>query len=412
MLSLSTGGLSAEPDSSPGVVSEKPASGPFVEVDGKFLVPYVEKIPGTNVSFEMIPVPGGEFLLGSPAEEAGRTDDEGPQVRIRTAPFWIGRSEVTWAEYHAYMDMYEGFKQLQIAAATAAGTDKAAATADGVLIRDHSREADQFGDGVQIDAVTSPTPLYDPSFTYGGGEDPQQPAVTMTQYAARQYTKWLSGVTQREYRLPSEAEWEYAARAGSTTAYSFGDDPVQLGEYAWLDDNADGRTHVVAGKKPNAWGLYDTLGNVGEWTLDEFAPDRYAKVREAFAEPVPAADAVLWPERLFPRVIRGGGWLDEADRCRTAARYMSDDEEWKLSDPNFPHSPWWYTEEPATAVGLRVIRPFAPMTADEKRRAWEADVDEVRQDVKMRLGEGRGAMGLPDPKLPAAIDAANRADAK
>src|SRR4051812_29864052 len=86
-----------------GIVSKAPAKGRSVKVDEGYMVPYVEKIPGTDVTFEMIPIPGGEFLMGSPAGEANRSTDEGPQVRIKVEPFWMGKCEVTWGEYRAFM---------------------------------------------------------------------------------------------------------------------------------------------------------------------------------------------------------------------------------------------------------------------------------------------------------------------
>ena len=100
-----------------GIVATAPEGVRSVKVDGGFMVPYVEKIPGTDVSFEMIPVPGGEFLMGSPTSEANRSKDEGPQVRVKVEPFWIGKTEVTWAEYRSYMAMYDAFKKLQRLAA-------------------------------------------------------------------------------------------------------------------------------------------------------------------------------------------------------------------------------------------------------------------------------------------------------
>jgi hypothetical protein len=227
----------------------------------------------------------------------------------------------------------------------------------------------------------------------------------MTHYAARQYTKWLSGITGAEYRLPGEAEWEYAARAGTTTPYSFGGDAKELGRYAWFDENADYQTHPVGSKAPNPWGLYDMHGNVAEWTLDEYQANRYEELAPG---PQDADKIVLWPTKVFPRVIRGGSWLDTADRCRSAARIKSEEKEWKLSDPNRPLSPWWYTEEPAMGVGMRVVRPLAAMSADVKRRAWEADAEDVRLDVEARLKEGRGVLGVADASLPAAVEAAKK----
>jgi formylglycine-generating enzyme required for sulfatase activity len=397
--------LAAEPLVKRGIVPEAPATGRSVKIDSGYMVPYVEKIPGTDVTFEMIPVPGGEYLMGSAAGEAARSKDEGPQVRIKVEPFWMGKCEVSWGEYRSFMAMYDAFKKMQRLAAI--GVDKGATgptEKDLRLIKMHAW-SDKLAADWNVDAVTSPTPLYDSSFTYGVGEQPNQPAVTITPYAARQYTKWLSGILGNNYRLPSEAEWEYAARAGTTTAWSFGDNPKDLEQYAWIDSNGESKTHPVGTKRPNPWGLYDMHGNVGEWTLDQYSPDTYAKLGSGVVD---TKTAVQWPTKLFPRVVRGGSWLEPAAMSRSAARHPSEDREWKLSDPNIPLSPWWFTEEPATAVGLRVMRPLKPLTADEKKRVWEADVEDVREDVKDRLREGRGAIGVADESLPAAVEAANK----
>jgi sulfatase modifying factor 1 len=390
-----------------GIVSQPPASGRSVKVDDGYMVPYIEKIPGTDVTFEMIPVPGGEFLMGSPDSEADRGKDEGPQARIKVEPFWMGKCEVTWGEYRAFMAMYDAFKKMQRLTANAKASNSDGPTEKDLrLIKMHAWN-DKLGADWNVDAVTSPTPLYDSSFTYGVGEQPNQPAVTITPYAARQYTKWLSGVLGNNYRLPAEAEWEYAARAGTKTAWSFGDDPKQLEDYAWIDTNGESKTHPVGTKKPNPWGLYDMHGNVAEWTLDQYFPDTYAKLGNSVVD---ENKAVQWPTKLFPRVVRGGSWLEPASMSRSAARHPSEDHEWKLSDPNIPLSPWWCTEEPATAVGLRVIRPLKPLTPEEKKHVWEADVEDVREDVKDRLREGRGAIGVADQSLPAAVEAAEKLD--
>ncbi len=387
-----------------GIVATPPADVRSVKVDGGFMVPYVEKIPGTDITFEMIPVPGGEFLMGSPEKEANRNKDEGPQVRVKVEPFWIGKHEVTWAEYRSYMGMYDAFKKLQRLASNPGKGSGPEVDAQRKLVEMHAWNG-KFEDKWSVDGVTCPTPLYDPTFTYSAGDQPNQPAVTVTPFSARQYTKWISGITGNNYRLPSEAEWEYAARAGTNTAYSFGDDPAQLAEYGWFDENGDSQTHPVGTKKPNPWGLYDMHGNVAEWTLDQYSPEAYAKVGPG---PVDAQKAIQWPTKTYPRVVRGGSWLLPADAARSAARQPSEEKEWKLSDPNIPLSPWWYTEEPATGVGMRIMRPLKPLSDDEKKRVWQADVEDVQQDVRDRLREGRGALGVADKSLPAAVEAAEK----
>ena len=175
-------------------MKDRPARGTYVETDHGYMVLYTAKIPGTEITFEMIPIPGGEFLIGSPDQEPGRKSDEGPQVLIAVRPFWMARNEIRWEEYREYMSLYGIFKKFEWAKIRVVTDDN------------------------QIDAITAPTEIYDVSYPYEFGDDPQLPAVTMTQYAARQYTKWLSGITGQQYRLPTEAEWEYAARAGTTAA--------------------------------------------------------------------------------------------------------------------------------------------------------------------------------------------------
>jgi len=360
-----------------GLSQTRPAEGRYVETERGFMVPYTVKIPGTDVEFQMEPIPGGRFRLGSPESEDDRNDDEGPQVEVVIEPFWMASTEVTWAQYKEFMGLYAIFKEFE------------------------SQNKRQVTGANLADAITAPTELYDPSFTFEYGEEPQLPAVTMTQYAAKQFTKWLSALTGQAHRLPSEAEWEYACRAGTDTAFHFGNDPAQLGKYAWYYENADEQPHRVGEKQPNPWGLYDMHGNVWEWVLDEYLEDGYARLKDR--GPVTADDAVAWPTRLFPRVVRGGSWDDDAESCRSAAKLQSHDIDWKVEDPNFPLSPWWFTSDPSRAVGFRVIRPLDMPTKKEMARYWDADVDDVRFDVENRLQEGRGALGLVDETLPEAI---------
>ena len=96
-----------------GITTAKPATGPSVELTGKFMVPYSVTIPGTDVAFEMIPVPGGKVLMGSPEGEAGRTEDEGPQIEVEVQPMWVQKTELTWGEYKLFMSLYPIFKKSQ-----------------------------------------------------------------------------------------------------------------------------------------------------------------------------------------------------------------------------------------------------------------------------------------------------------
>jgi formylglycine-generating enzyme required for sulfatase activity len=163
--------------------------------------------------------------------------------------------------------------------------------------------------------------------------------------------------------LPTEAEWEYACRAGTTTAYSFGDDPAELDDYAWFEENTDEGYRKVGKKKPNPWGLHDMHGNVAEWVLDQYTESGYG---DTDAQPI--VDPLVVPKTLYPRVVRGGGWDQSADALRSAARQGSD-EEWIQQDPQVPVSIWYLTD--ALHVGFRVVRPFHEPSDAEKETKWE-----------------------------------------
>jgi formylglycine-generating enzyme required for sulfatase activity len=244
-------------------------------------------------------------------------------------------------------------------------------------------------DDNRADAFSVPTPLYEPDFAYALGEEPDQPAVTMTQYAAKQYTKWLSLGKGRFYRLPSEAEWEYACRAGSTSAFSFGDDADKLEEYAWYFDNSDDEYHCVGKKLANAWGLFDMHGNVWELVLDQYDQDAYSRLTPK------AAAGVVAPTKMYRRVMRGGAWDSDPPDLRSASRSCT--KEWQNEDPSLPKSPWWFTDEEALCVGFRIVRPLTAPPPAERGQYWDADVEYLREDVESRIAEGRGVLGLSEP---------------
>jgi formylglycine-generating enzyme required for sulfatase activity len=282
---------------------------------------YVETIPGSKVTFDMMPIPGGIFTMGSPDSEEGHSPDEGPQHAVVVRSFWMGKTEVTWDEYDLYWQRYVPAKPLQ-------------------PLTPRDKEAD---------AVTRPTAPYADE-TFGHGRE-GHPVLAITHHAAMEYCRWLSAKTGKTYRLPTEAEWEYACRAGSRTAYSFGNDPSKLAEYAWFKENSEEQTHKVAQKRPNAWGLYDMHGNVAEWCLDHYQRDFY--------EEAPPGKPVLWPVRLptasrYPHVARGGAWSHDTAKLRSAARRASEPR-WNRFDPMVPQSIWWLSD--GELVGFRVVRP-------------------------------------------------------
>ena len=312
-----------------------------VASDQAGMKPYTEQIPSTDVKFEMVPIAGGTFKMGSPDSEKDRNDDEGPQVEVKLDSFWMGKCEVTWGEYELWGSKLD--KQRRQATST---------------------EPSEWEK--KADAIANPTSAYS-DMTFGMGKE-GYPAVCMTQFAAKMYCKWLSARTGRYYRLPTEAEWEYACRAGTATAYSFGDDAEKLADLGWFMDNSDEKYHKVGQKKANPWGLYDMHGNVCEWCLDQYSPDRYQQLSGK-----PIENPLAPVTQAYPQVARGGGWTDEAPLLRSAARRGSS-RDWKQMDPQIPQSIWYFTD--ANFVGFRVVRPLKTPTAKE---AAQYDITEFEK---------------------------------
>ena len=369
----------ADDGNPPGLVKQRPEKGRYVETKQGFMVPYRQTIPGTDFTFEMVPVSGGMGALGSPADERGRRPDEGPQFELVLEPYWIGRYEVTWDEYQEYMNLRRVFRRFR-----------------DLGLR---KVTEKNGDAI----VTAPSAVYvdrQEMATAGGARPGRHPAVSMTQFAARQYTEWLSRLTGDFYRLPSEAEWEFACRAGSTTAYSFGDDPGLLKEYGWYHPISGEHTHPVGGKKPNAWGLYDMHGNAAEWVLDEYDARGYGRLKKLVGKATPL---VAWPEQEFSRVVRGGSWDSDPVDCRSAARRASS-KRWKEMDPSLPTSPWWMAGGAWIEVGFRIARPLSAPPEKERLRYWDADVESVRDTLKQYMEHQSDSAGLVDPDLPKALE--------
>jgi formylglycine-generating enzyme required for sulfatase activity len=297
--------------------------------------PYVEPVEHTTAKIDLLPIAGGKFVMGSPDSEEGREDDEGPQHEVEIAPFWMSKFEITWDAYEVWMSDLDIVRR-QVFNQAPNNRDKLA----------------------EVFQLSRPTKHYT-DMSFGMGKR-NFPAISMSQHAARTFCWWLSAKTGRYYRLPTEAEWEYACRAGTTTAYSFGDDPSLLDEHAWYSENSTGKYQKVGQKKPNPWGLYDMHGNVAEWVLDQHTEDYSAQ--QASKAPL------VIPTELWGRVVRGGGWSEEPDRLRSASREMSD-EQWIEQDPQVPQSIWYLTD--AQHIGFRIVRPLVEPSDEEKAAKWD-----------------------------------------
>ena len=313
---------------------------------------YSEVVPKAgDVTLEMLPVQGGEFTLGSPSEEKGRKSAEGPQKKVKIEPFWMSKVEIPWGLYTSF---YQNGK---------------ARHSDGSLISPKKKDD-------LATLVCQPTPHYHGMFLNGSFvNDPDHPAMDMTQHAANKFCQWLSAQTGHYYRLPTEAEWEYACRAGTTTAWSFGDDASQLDDYAWYEGNSNFTYQKVGQKKPNPWGFYDMHGNVAEWVLDQYGTMFYKTLKEGEVGP--------WnkPKTRYPRTVRGGSWDSEVSATRSASR-LGSSKAWKGLDPQVPKSVWYHTS--GQHIGFRVVRPLKTPSAEEMNEIWNSDwwsIDRNAEDL-------------------------------
>jgi formylglycine-generating enzyme len=308
---------------------------------------YEEKIPGTTVSFAMAAIPGGTFMMGSPESEPFRRSDEGPVREVEVDSFYMAVVEVTWDEYLAFYAM---------------------TSAEG-------RSTDTEGSRLlssEVDAISGATPPYgQPDQGWGLGS---RPAITITYHAAETYCMWLSQVTGKSYRLPTEAEWEYAARGGTTGPYFFDGDPLKyerqglrgrlagndttvINSYVIYAANSRSRTAESSVVRANPFGLKNMLGNVAEFCSDWYSEDAYSAYPDGIIRN-PAG-----PDDGTEKVIRGGSFRDGADRVRVAARAATQTEAWQRTDPQMPKSRWWYSD--CNFVGFRVVCEYDAGTGRE-----------------------------------------------
>jgi formylglycine-generating enzyme len=296
---------------------------------------FTEMIPGTTVSFNMVAVSGGTFNMGSPQNEPYRRQDEGPVREVKINDFFMAEVEVTWNEYLAFFNATgsQGRKESEMA------------------------EVDE-----DVDGITGATPPWGaPDQGWGMGS---RPAITMTHHAAVTYCRWLSSVTGKNYRLPTEAEWEYAARGGTTGPYFFegspkdyetdglwnrifGPDTSVINSYVVYQENSPYRTLTPSAVKPNPFGLKNMLGNVAEFCLDYYDPQVYAKY------PQGVINNPRGPRDGLEHVVRGGSFKSSAKDLRVARRDFTRTREWLETDPQIPKSIWWYSD--ANHVGFRVV---------------------------------------------------------
>jgi len=282
-------------------------------------ISYEQTMPGSSLKFKMTPINGGSFTMGSPETETGRAVDEGPQKIFSISPFWMSVFEVTHDEFDLF------FKD------------------------------DAVSQNSGTDAITRPSPQYI-DLSWDMGRDGGFPVNSMQQKTAMMYCRWLYNKTGIFYRLPTEAEWEFACRAGSSSKYFFGDDEKELAKYAWYIKNSKKVYQKVGLLQPNAWGLYDMLGNVSEWVLDQYDENYFTLMKDITADPE------IKPTSRHPRLLKGGSYNDDAGelRCANRTKWLP---EWNRRDPQIPKSKWWLTDAPF--AGFRLVRPLKQPSAEE-----------------------------------------------
>lgn len=283
---------------------------------------------------EMLPVKGGEFTW--------RGEKEDDVLKVTLSPFWMAKHEISWEAYEPFM------------------LSPIPRQKDGLPL-DFMRE--QIKNDIEF--IARPTPPYHP-MTFGMKRD-GHPALSMTQHSANKYCQWISFQTGHFYRLPTEAEWEFACRGGKDSSDAWDGDAGKAGEYAWFGGDASSHYNIPGKKKPNALGFHDMHGNVLEWTLDQYVPNR----KEYFGK-----DAVVNPwvkaTKPYPHVTKGGHWQQTLAEVSAAARHQSTPM-WKISDPQRPRSQWYHTNTPW--LGLRIVRPEKIPTVEEMYHYWNSGVE-------------------------------------
>lgn len=297
---------------------------------------HVREIPDSDQQLDLIAIPGGTFLMGTP-------DNGGKEVQLD--PFWMSKHEISWDQYNLFLEdsiedlrreLYQVFYGVDIESADAVSAPTWTEELLAVL-----RDAD-----IPPDVISIPSPSW--GDLTGGMGTSGFPTVNITQYAALMYTKWLTIKTGDFYRLPTEAEWEYACRAGNVDEYN----PYyrsDLDQFVWHRGNSDRSYHKVESKSPNPFGIYNMLGNVAEWTMDQYHEDYFDRLQGS-----PAVNPWFKPKELYPRTIRGGSWMDQPEAASCIQRRGSDPS-LKRNDPQLPKSLWWHTN--AFHIGFRVIMP-------------------------------------------------------
>lgn len=296
-----------------------------------------EQIPGTAVSFNMIAIDGGTFNMGSPKKEPFRNPDESPQHEVTVSSFFMAEVETTWNQYWAFYSetMSEGRTPPEVV---------------------YQNNLNALG----VDAISGPTPPFGyPDQGWGQGD---RPAITMTHYAAETFCQWLSEKTGKKYRLPTEAEWEYAARGGKETSYFFPGSAKDFSEHGFMRNifkpktdsissyviykqNSSGRTQLPSEVMPNPFGLRNMLGNVMEYTADKYDSEAYNNRGSNTVDPI-VTEGDEW-------VVRGGYYNSDAADVRSASRSHTEHDDWMRTDPQQPKSIWWYSD--IKGIGFRVV---------------------------------------------------------
>ena len=263
-------------------------------------------------------------------------------LKVTLDDFWMASTETSWAAYDAFYNTE--------------------------LKREKDGSVDQFvRPSIKDDLVllARPTPQYFP-VTWGMPKEGYS-AVGATHHAANKFCQWLSYQTGHFYRLPTEAEWEYACRAGSDTKYSWGDDATSAADFSWYGFEDGTNYHKPGQKKANAYGLFDMHGNVLELTLDGFVEDRKKHFGKGTVH-----NPWVKATKPYPHVTKGGHWKHPLEKITSSARIPTEPE-WKQTDPQGPKSIWALSDAPF--LGFRVVRPVKIPSAEEIYHYWNSGTE-------------------------------------